>query len=388
MSKGARRTAGPRRDAETGTWWFVVDVGQDPNGRRRQVRRRGFKTKREAQEAFDRLKVKAHDHEYVAPSRQTVAEYLDEWLGTIQRQPSTIESYARNIRVHVVPRIGGRHLRSIDAGTLNAMYADLLRDGRADGKPGGLAPRTVRYVHTILGRAFEDAVKWGRLNRNPARSAEPPRPSDSAPPEMQTWTGDQLGSFLAGVEGDRYHAPFLFIATTGVRRGEALGIRWGDLDLDAGRASIRQTITAVRHKIVIAPRTKTDKGRRIDLDEATVAMLRRHRAQQAQERLLVGAGYAAGDLVFALPDGRPYHPERFSREFDRKVARTDLPRIRLHDLRHTWATLALEAGISVKVVSERLGHATSAITSDTYSHVSPTMGTDAAERVARMIFGA
>jgi integrase len=148
---------------------------------------------------------------------------------------------------------------------------------------------------------------------------------------------------------------------------------------------------------VIAPRTKTGKGRAIDLDATTVAELRANRARQAQEFLLLGMRPDGDTLAFGLPDGRPYHPAHFSREFDRAVARIRkaelaanvehlLPRIRLHDLRHTWATLALEAGVPVKIVSERLGHATSAITNDTYSHVSPTMQADAAERVSALIF--
>ncbi len=182
----------------------------------------------------------------------------------------------------------------------------------------------------------------------------------------------------------------LAVATTGTRRGECLGLRWRDVDLAAGRAIIRSTVTAVEHRIVVADRTKTGRGRSIDLDAATVAELRSHRARQAREMLLLGLRPDDDSLVFCHPDGRPYHPERFSREFDRRHARpafADLPRLRLHDLRHTWATLALAAGVPLKVVSERLGHAKTGITSDLYQHVTPGMGRDAAEKVAGLIFG-
>lgn len=144
----------------------------------------------------------------------------------------------------------------------------------------------------------------------------------------------------------------------------------------------------VDHKIVIANRTKTGKGRAVDLDATTIAELRAHCARQAQELLVLGIRADGETLVFCHPDARPYNPDRFSREFDRALERhSELQRIRLHDLRHTWATLALAAGVPVKIVSERLGHATTAITSDTYSHVTPTMGADAAERVSALIFG-
>jgi integrase len=179
------------------------------------------------------------------------------------------------------------------------------------------------------------------------------------------------------------------LSTTGMRRGELLGPRWRDVDLDRGRLSVRQTVTLVEHRIMIASRTKTGGGRAVNLDAAAVAELRKHRARQAQELLLLGIRPDADTLVFAHPDGGRYNPDRFSREFDRALARhPDLPRIRFHRLRHTWATLALTAGVPVKVVSERLGHATTAITSDTYSHVTPTMQAEAAETVAGLIFGA
>jgi integrase len=173
-----------------------------------------------------------------------------------------------------------------------------------------------------------------------------------------------------------------------MRRGEVLGLRWKDLDLDQGRLSIRQTVTLVDHKIVTANRTKTGKGRAVDLDPTTIAELRAHRVKQAQELLLFGIRQDGDTLIFCHPDGRPYNPERFSREFARALdRRPDLPRIRLHDLRHSWATLALASGVPVKIVGERLGHTTTAITSDVYSHVTPTMGADAAERVSALIFG-
>jgi integrase len=270
----------------------------------------------------------------------------------------------------VVPYVGQAKLAAIDGGTLNHLYAQLIADGRRNQAGGGLSPRSVRYVHTILHRALKDAVRWGRLARNPTDAADPPRTAGTGA-VPRTWTPTELGSFLdrSGATGDRYHAAWVVLATTGMRRGEALGLRWSDVDLDAGTASIQQTVVAVRHNVSFGT-PKTAKGRRsITLDAKTVATLRRHRVSQNSERLLIGAGWRDHDLLFTKVDGSPIHPERFSREFDRRVERWVLPRIRLHDLRHTWATLALGAGIHPKVVQERLGHAAISITLDTYSHV-------------------
>jgi len=384
-------SATPRRDPKSGTWWFVVELPPGGDGRRHQAKRRGFATKAAAQAALDDLRVGVRRGGYVAPVHQTFGEFLlDDWLPAIRAtvEPSTHASYARYIRIHVVPRIGGIGLQRLDAGVLNKLYADLLENGRRDSKPGGLSGRTVRYIHTIISRALREAVDWDRVPRNVAQRATPPTASQAASPEMRTWDEETLGRFLDHVEHERHYATWLFLATTGCRRGEALGLRWHDVDLDAGRCVIRQTVQSVDHVTRISPRTKSGKPRAIDLDSATVGTLRTVRVRQAEERLLFGSGYTDLDLVFAQPDGTSINPDNFSQAFDRRIARYHLPRIRLHDLRHTWATLALHAGIDVKIVSDRLGHASAKITWDIYQHVTPAMQTDAAETVAQLIFGA
>jgi len=214
---------------------------------------------------------------------------------------------------------------------------------------------------------------------------------------MKTWTGAQVRTFLALCEGDRYYYPFAFLVLTGCRRGEALGLRWADVDLDRASASIRQTVIPLTkasgkgREGRIVPRTKADRARVIELDAACVAMLRTWKARQAEERVLLGPGYVDNGLIFCRPDGRPYHPEAFSKTFDRRIRQerfSALPTIRLHDLRHTWATLALAAGVDVAIVSKRLGHGSPMTTWQTYQHVSGEMQTDAAEKVAALIFGA
>jgi integrase len=366
----------------------VVELDRDPvTGKRRQKWHSGYRTKRDAERALSEIVASLHAGTYLEPTKQTLREFTKDWLAAIEPtiRPATHYSYDRNLRLHVLPQLGAVQLRRIDAGMLNGLYAALLADGKQSNGGGGLSPRSVRYIHTILHRAFRDAVRWGRIARNPADAADPPRSAATARPAMTTWTAEQLRAFLGHTADHRLHAAFVVLATTGMRRGECLGLRWSDVDLPAGRVSITQTVIAVNHHVRIGS-PKTARARRtVVLDSGTVAALRDHRQQQRAERLLMGAGFTDHDLVFCRPG--PLHPERFSRTFMIESARAELPAIRLHDLRHTWATLALSAGEHPKIVQERLGHANVSITLDVYSHVSEGLHGDAAARVARLIFG-
>lgn len=204
----------------------------------------------------------------------------------------------------------------------------------------------------------------------------------------QAWDAATLQRFLesSAESEDRLYALWVVLSTTGMRRGEALGLRWADVDLEAGRAQIRQTVIQVRGQVVLGE-PKTAQGRRaIDLDTWTVMALRAHRVRTAEERLLVGPDFADGGLVFHDPSGAPLRPESVSRSFARRVAAGGLPPLTLHGLRHTWATLALHNGIHPRVVQERLGHATIAITLGIYSHVSPTLHAHAAQSIADRMF--
>ncbi len=381
-------SAAPKKDETTGAWWFIVDLGQGADGKRRQARRRGFPDEEGGAGGAGQAPAGGHHVDLCPSKRQTLGEYLTEdWLPAVRRElaASTWESYQRNVKVHVVP-------------LLTRFYGDLLASGRQRGNQSpGLKPRTVRYIHTILSSALNDAVKWQRLVVNPATRATPPSAGESKAPEMRTWTGSQVRHFLNLCEGDRYAPAFAFLALTGCRRGEALGLRWSDVDLSGARASIRQSVIPLtkaggkgREGRLVA-RTKTDRARVIELDGATVAALRKWKAAQAAEILAMDAGYQDHGLIFCRPDGHPYHPESFSKTFDRRLGQPKYPalaKIRLHDLRHTWATLALAAGVDVAIVSKRLGHGSPMTTWQTYQHVVAGMQTDAAQRVAALIFGA
>lgn len=268
--------------------------------------------------------------------------------------------------------------------------ASLLR--RTGAKPAeerpqrGLDGRTVNYVHNIIHRAFKDAVRWGRLARNPADAADPP-PGGQKSDTVQAWDAPTLRRFLAASAAaeDRLYPLWVLLATTGMRRGEALGLRWRDIDFEGGRVSVVQTIIQIGTKASISE-PKTRRGRRaISLDPATVAILREQRRRTLQERLLVGPDFTDLDLVFHKPDGTWLKPDAVSATFLRRGRRYDAPRLTLHGLRHTWASLALERGIHPRVVQERLGHSTIAITLGIYSHVTPTLHDEAAQLVADLV---
>ena len=366
-------------------WGYVADIGFDPvTGKRRQRTKSGFKTKREAEEAVRAVLDEVRVGAYVPPSTETVGEYLAGWLERAKPnlRRTSWDGYRKDVK-HLTSRLGAIPLQELKPVQLEACYAELATSGGMRGQ--GLSAKTIGNAHAVLRRALGDAERLGLVSRNAARLARPPK-TESV--EMPTWTSEELGRFLESVGEDRLYAAFVVLATTGMRRGELLGLRWGDLDLGAGHLSVKQTITASNYVIIVGPTKTTRSRRRIELDPVTIESLRRHRKAQAAERLAAGSDWHNEDLVFCQPNGEPVHPDRFTRYFRRQVTKVDVTLIRgPHDLRHTWATLALKAGVHPKVVSDRLGHSTISITLDIYSHVTPSLDADAANAVASAIFG-
>jgi integrase len=369
-------------------WYFVVDVA--PKGApRRQVWRGGFPTKEAAERELAELLTSMRDGTFVEPSRTTFGDYLHVWLDGLEttgRRPTTIEGYRKKISRYVLPNdITKLPLQAVTAADLDKLYASLVTSGGRGGRK--LSLRTVRHVHTIVGKALGDAERQDLLPRNPARRAQPPSAAAARSPEAMTWTPEQLARFLADTAGHPHGVLFRVAAMTGLRRGELCGLRWSDLDLAASRLVVRHTITTVNHRIVEGT-VKTAKSRRsVDLDAETVRLLAAHRASQLEERLLVGAAYHDRGLVFARPDGEPWNPDSIGQAFERAVARVDLPRIRLHDLRHSHAVHLLTAGQNPRLVSERLGHASVGFTLDVYGHVMDGQQADAAAAVAALVDG-
>lgn len=401
MTKPRRRQAGEGGISEyatkAGPRFLIKYTAPDEHGQRRVFLHRGFPTRRAAANALREQLGRVDRGAHVAPSRITVEQHMGEWLDGLQLGQSTISSYRKNVRLHVVPYLGHLRLEALTGTRLSGLYRELEVSGRRDGREGGLSPRTVRYVHTIVHAAMKAAVRDGRLVANPADKATPPSAKRAASPEMHTWDAAELRAFLdwSRDQGDELHSAWLLLAMTGMRRGEALAMRWGDVDFDAGTVSVRRSVGVVKTKgagqEIVLGTPKSGKARVIDIDPETLATLKTYRAQRGA----ISLGFARDDAyILGTLSGGVRHPERFSRAFGvrlgqaREVLGEDaLTGIRLHDLRHTHATLLLRAGVHPKIVSERLGHAKVSITLDVYSHAVPTLQREAAGKLAALVYG-
>jgi len=383
---------------------------------RRQGCRSGFRTKKDAEAALNDLLGELQHGTYVQPAKITLAEFLSgEWLPAIEHtvRPTTLVGYRCNIAAHLTYGFGATPLHKLTPSAINRFYGKLLTEPRVSRKKPGdkpkkdhgkepaepekqpmpLSPTTIRHIHALLHRALGDAVRWGKLQRNPADGADPPRPMRSDANEMKSWSAMQLRTFLDMTSDERLGSLWHILASTGMRRGEALGLRWTDVDLDGGNATgpaihVRQALVSAGYKVSFSD-PKTQRGRRtIALDLRTVSVLREWRDRQQGEAEDWGELWTDTGLVFTRENGTAWHPDRVSKVFKDAVKASGLPRIRLHDLRHTHATIAFGANVHPKVVSDRLGHSTVAFTLDVYSHCIPALGRDAADRVAALVFAA
>lgn len=376
------------------TWAFVVDVGRDASGRRRQHKRSGFGSRKEAERALRDTLGSADQGRYVSPSDQLLGQFLvDEWLPTTKPprvRPSTYRDRELIVRRYIVPRIGSVALQALSPRHLSDLYTDLLERGRVRGS-GGLSPKTVRGVHLVLAQACKEAMRWGLIERNPADLVDPPSLRLVAARRrraMRVWDSEQLRAFLAHVATHRFQALWLTAATTGMRRSELLGLRWADVDLASATVVVSATLVSGAGGPLFEELQKTRAGHRtISLDEGTVDALRIEAARQEHDRRLVKDWDNQHGLVFVWDDGRHLNPDWVWHEFVRLVDEAGLPRVRFHDLRHTHATLLLRAGVNPRVVSERLGHSSVAFTLDTYAHVLPGMQAAAADTFARLLRG-
>lgn len=294
------------------TYSIVYRVSDPATGKTKQVWRGGFATKKAAEDELKETVRTIDQGVYIAPTKQTFGEYLkDDWLPSLDNlvaggklKPTTASFYRNLTNSHVIPRLGGVPLKALDAPQLNACYRDLLKSGKVNSGEG-LSPTTVHSIHVAISKALGDAVKWGKVARNVASLADGPRPGGS---KRDVWSPEQLRTFLAFVAKDRLYALWLLAATTGMRRGELCGLRWEDLDLEAGRLNVSQTRVSVGYEVVTTSPKSASSSRAIGLDPATVAALKGWKRQQTKERLAWGPGWTDTGLVFGKEDGAAHHP--------------------------------------------------------------------------------
>ena len=312
--------------------------------------------------------------------RHTVATFLAEWLEgqRSQLRPKSWRRHEEHIRIHIVPVIGNVTLRRLTPQHLNHLYANRLA--------AGLSAVSVHHMHATIHRALVHAVRWGLVARNVADLVDPPRMQHR---EMLVLNPDQVRRLLQTAKGGPLEAVVAVAVSTGLRRGELLALRWRDVDLDAGVLRVVGTLQRDYNRKLVISEPKTARSRRqVELSTLAIDALRTHRANQHATRLLLGEEWADHDLVFPNPVGKPQDGSHLLLgQFVPLLERAGLPRIRLHDLRHTAATLLLARGIHPKIVSEMLGHTTVGITLDLYSHVTPTMHKAAARAIDDVLSG-
>ncbi|MFC2068367.1 tyrosine-type recombinase/integrase, partial [Chloroflexota bacterium] len=337
-------------------------------------------TKKNAEKRLAELLHQLDTGTFMKPEKTTLADFLDQWLkdyAYVNLAPRTAEGYETIIRQHLIPKLGRIPLTQIKPEHIQRYYADMLANGRCDGK-GSLSSLTVRHHHMILHNALKCAVKWGLLVRNPVDAIDAPRTTHT---EMKVMNEDDLNRFLEVVKSTPYYSLFYLALFTGMRRSELLGLHWSDVDLLLCQISVTRTMHRLNNGNIIFRPPKTAKGRRIiSLSPSTALMLQRHRKDQETLQLLQGTPFTITDLVFPREDGSPLRPNAVTSAWLRLVKRAGLHHIRLHDARHTHASLMLKQGIHPKIVQERLGHSSIAITLDTYSHVTPGLQEAAASR--------
>lgn len=423
-------------------WAYRLELSRDPLTNERQWEYvSGFATYDEALTAALKAKASRANGQRVAPDKRTVADFMAEWLDTVREsiKPSTHANYVDYRDAYVLPKIGKRKLQEVDVPMLNTLYRYLLTSGRCKpdnntvmyeywstrraagveprpsdiathckvtihaarkavlryrrgrvpvAKSPGLATKTLKNVHRMLHRALADAVAWRYIEYNPAEHAALPREKRKGPRQRgATWTPEQLAAWLKVAVQDRDAGMWVLAATTGMRRSELAGAERDLLDLDNAKLEIADTRVVVDGKAEDSD-GKSESGRRtISLDPLTVVYLRRHVAMLDEERESFGTSYQDNGKLMCFPNGKLLHPDTVTSRFNRLVDRAGVPRIRLHDVRHTYATLSLDSGVDPKIVSDRIGHANMAYTLTIYTHRSTGRDKNAARKVADVIFG-
>lgn len=387
--KGHIRNRGP------GTWAIKVDIGKDPaTGKRRTKWTTIHGGKRDAEKELRRLLGEIEKPGgFSEPSKLTVGEYLKSWLADYAVHAvsgKTFERYKEIVDKHLIPALGAEVLIELKPLAVSGYYGKALSEGRRpskvhpakDGKRG-LSAQTVKHHHRILKQAMERAVVLELIGRNPCAGITPPRPVAR---EMNVLTQEQTADLIEAVRGTALYIPVLLAATTGMRRGEVAALRWRNVDLDGASLAVVQSLEETKEGLNFkSPKTARSR-RQISLPSITVERLRQHKTEQARRRLRMGTGYTDNDLVVCRRDGEPTKPSTITGDFAAFTKAHGMV-IRFHDLRHTHITHCLQNNIHPKIVSERAGHSTVALTLDVYSHVVTGMQEEAAGTIDAALRG-
>jgi len=355
------------------SYTIVLNMGNDPiTGKRKQQWVSVKGSKKEAEKKLAELLHQLDTGSFIQPGKTTLAEYLMRWLADYVKpnlSPRTTEGYEHIVTHYIIPSLGSHVLTRLKPEHLQQFYSIEMNTG--------LSAQTVRHHHMVIHKALDNAVEWGIVIRNVADAVRPPKAQRT---EMHTWDEHELEQFLGAAESTPYYGLFYLALFTGMRRSELLALRWQDIDFIYSQISVSRGLHVLKgHKIVFSP-PKTASGRRtVALSPSASLILSEYREKREAENLLLGKPINDGDLVFNTL-GNPLLPNTITHAWQKLIKRTGLRAIRLHDARHTHASLMLKQGIHPKIVQERLGHSSIQITLDTYSHVTPGLQQAAAQR--------
>lgn len=352
-------------------WYIYYYTGKDKTGKWQRKWEGSWETKREAERVL-RSRIEELENTFDRKAeKSTVAVYLRHWLDTYCKQhlaANTVRGYQVNIENHIIPKIGNIPLDKLKPKDIQQLYTDLIE--------AGLSGTSVRYVHNNLHKALGQAAKEELIPRNPANFVEAPRVDRY---EAQALTPEQAKTLLKSCQGEDIYLPVLLAVTLGLRRGEALGLQWCNVDLDAGTVTIRQSASFSPSGLCLSA-TKTRNSRRtLLLPDGLHTALQKALDEQQEKAAQLGAGYNPLGLVCCREDGSPMTSNALHHLYKEALERCGLPSIRFHDLRHTNATLMLRNAVPAKIVSAMLGHSSIGITMDTYSHVITEMQESATE---------
>lgn len=385
MATGIFERARTGRDGKARTFWeCVIELPKDPTTGKRRQQSRTFPTHKAAKAALTAMRADLANGTSVQKSRDTMADLMRAWLDAkrCDLRPTTLGSYTHSIERYILPRLGAVQVQQLTAPMLRDFYTGLLTEKRARGGDGA---RTVQLAHLRIKQALGEAVDLGIVPRNVADLVKPPRVVTR---EKRVWEPADTRRFLDVARDDPHGPLWTLLAATGMRRGEALGLRWQDVDEREGTLRVSQQVNAVGGAPLIQTRPKTgDSARVVPVDPSVVAALKAHRAAQNARRLQAGPDWEDHGLIFTTGQGRPLNPNNALRTFYALCKRAGLDSISIHGLRHSYATLALTSGEDIKAVSEVLGHANVGVTLAVYHHVGKKQHRAVASAVGAALFG-
>lgn len=366
--------AEPYKNESTGKWEFVFDYYAQ--GKRKQVRRRGFKTKRDATDELIRLQKEVQDDEYINANKKTVGEFVQYWLNNVRKLECEATSFYNNelyFKNHIKPRIGNIKIQELSPMRCQEFVNDMHNQG--------YARNTIDRVCTMLKLAFDKAIEYKLIKNNPMRTVTLPKRVKS---QVNVWTVEQVNHFLTVTKNRRYFCAYALALLTGMRQGEILGLRWQDINFDKKEISVCQTLTHYGKEIKNGAKTVSG-VRTISISDSLVSILKRQHEKYLEFKSKTAVFVDMDLVIYNLKNGKNIFPGNLTRNYINDVKRAKLPHIRFHDLRHTHATMLVQENVNVKVISDRLGHSKVGITLDIYSHVLPNMQQEVADKLDKML---